>query len=394
MSSGNVGIVNTTIYNGSSPTIYNVSSTEEKTYSVPMICGIIAVSLCSILCTSFALNILNRCRKLSFQIRFVSNNLLASFITFDSSVILHSLAMLFMGDVYLQQIFDSRLFFANVLVTTLWGSLCAVTIERLLALTMPLHYSRHVTKFFLSISTVSLWTVNVLVPTLVFIINWITVCGYEYISCDSYALFLPLGIITSAFLILYSLIVFSSYIKIVSIIFQHHKLGRTLNANTKYLAEISQKQKLTDSTKTVAAIIIAFMVFQSPIYFHTFVIGFKPEFRQHKLRMLFQLLDYAGVELNIYATLYLYIWKLKECKMHFYFVLSKFNKKYKSTADALHIEVFDIIITKNKHRKKITINDSKLCNMRFLSHQRAARNQTSLCNHTISPKSFLFIYTK
>ena len=107
---------------------------------------------------------------------------------------------------------------------------------------------------------------------------------------------------------LYSLIVFSSYIKIVSIIFQHHKLGRTLNANTKYLAEISQKQKLTDSTKTVAAIIhvLAFMVFQSPIYFHTFVIGFKPEFRQHKLRM-FQFFVYAGVELNIYAALYLYI---------------------------------------------------------------------------------------
>ena len=318
------------------------------------------VSLCCILCNFFALNIINRCRKLSFQIRFVSKNLLASFLIFESSIVLHTLTMFLVGDVYYKQIFDSRIFFGSVLVPTLWGSVCAVSVERLLALTMPLHYRRYVTKIALSISTACMWTVNVLAPVLFFIINGITVCGYDYISCDIYALFLPLGKFILAFLLLYSLIVFASYIKILLIIFQHNKLGRTFNANTKYLADISQKQKLTDSTKTVAIVVLAFLVFQSPMFFHSILLEVKPEFRQHKLRMLLQSFDYVGAELNIYATLYLYIWKFKECKMHFYFMLSKFNEKFKAKADALQIEVFNIVIAENKQRKNTLLKDSKL----------------------------------
>ena len=352
ISSDNVGTINSTIYNRSSTTTNNGSTTEDTKYSLLINFGSLVLSLCSILCSSLALNIINRCRKLSNRIRFVSSNLLASFIIFDSSTVLHNIAMLLMGDVYFKQIFESRVFFASVFTPALWGCLCAVTVERLLALTMPLHYRRYVTKPILFISAACLWTVNVLVPLLVFIITGITVCGSDYISCDIFAIFMPLQKVVLCFLILYSLIVFISYAKISSIIFQHQNLGRTFNANTKYLADISQKQKLTDSTKTVAVIILAFIVFQAPMYFHSIVLELKPEFRQHRLRVLFQIFDYVGVQLNTYTTLYLYIWKFKECKMHFYFMLSKFNKKFKAKADALHIEVFNIVIAANKPRDK------------------------------------------
>ena len=339
------------IYNGSFTTMYNKSTMEETTYNLLIISGSTIVCLCSILCNSLALNIINRCRKQSYQMRFVSNNLLASFIAFDSSAVLHNFAMLLVGDVYYKQIFDSRVFFASVLVPVLWASLCAVTVERLLAITIPLYYQRFVTKTILFISITCLWAVNVLAPGLVFIITGITVCGYDYISCDIFALFLPLQKVILVFLLLYSLIVFISYVKILSIIFHHHKLGRTLIANAKYLADISQKQKVTDSTKTVAVVILAFILFQSPMYLHSILLELKPEFRQHKLRILFQFFDFVGVELNTYATLYLYIWKFKECKMHLFFLMSKLNKTFKARANDLHIEVFDIVTINNKHRK-------------------------------------------
>ena len=376
VSSGNLGTVNTsiynessasmynessaTVYNGSSATIYNGSTTEDTRYSVLITYGITLVAICSILCSSFALNIIHRCRKLSIQIRFVSKNLLASYILFESTIVLLNLAMLLMGDEYYKQIFSSRTFFTSAFVLTLWGSLCAVTIERLLALTMPLHYRRYVTKTVLSISISSLWTVNILVPAIVFVITGIKSCGYDYISCDIDALFLPVGLVIVSFLILYSLVVVISYVKISFIISQHNQLGKTLNANTKYLADISQKQKLTDSTKTVAVVILTFIVFQSPLYFHCILFNLIPALRQYKWRMLFQLVDYLGVELNTYVTLYLYIWKFKECKMHFFYILSKFNKKFKATADALHIDVFNIVITDYKHRKIAQMKDSKL----------------------------------
>ena len=376
VSSGNLGTVNTsiynessasmynessaTVYNGSSATIYNGSTTEDTRYSVLITYGITLVAICSILCSSFALNIIHRCRKLSIQIRFVSKNLLASYILFESTIVLLNLAMLLMGDEYYKQIFSSRTFFTSAFVLTLWGSLCAVTIERLLALTMPLHYRRYVTKTVLSISISSLWTANILVPAIVFVITGIKSCGYDYISCDIDALFLPVGLVIVSFLILYSLVVVISYVKISFIISQHNQLGKTLNANTKYLADISQKQKLTDSTKTVAVVILTFIVFQSPLYFHCILFNLIPALRQYKWRMLFQLVDYLGVELNTYVTLYLYIWKFKECKMHFFYILSKFNKKFKATADALHIDVFNIVITDYKHRKIAQMKDSKL----------------------------------
>ena len=84
------------------------------------------VSLCCILCNSLAL-IINRCRKLSFQIRFVSKNLLASFLIFESSIVLHTLTMLLVGDVYYKQIFDSRIFF-EVFWYQHYGDLCVLSL--------------------------------------------------------------------------------------------------------------------------------------------------------------------------------------------------------------------------------------------------------------------------
>ena len=342
-------------------TVYNDTSTTDIAINGPLNCVIIVLSTCSILCNIIALNIIHRCRKLSYQIRCVTYNLLASYILFESMILLHSVAMLLVGTMYGTLIFESRIFFGCALVATLWGSLCTVTIERLVALTVPLHYNRYVTKTTLSISIASLWTVTVITPLLAFIIAGINVCGqYNFISCDMYALFKPARIVLISFLILFALIISASYLKIIFITYKLKKLGKALIANSKYLSELSQKQKCTNSTKTVAVIILVFIVFQSPIFFHIILMDFKPELWTHRWRMIFQTIDYVGVQLNTYANLYLYICKFKECKLHLFFILAKWNGMFKAKADSLHIEVYDIVISESNRRRKRANSDNAI----------------------------------
>ena len=186
-------IVDTTIYNGS-------STQDTPSVQVPLNLGIIILTTCSILCNSVALYIIHGCRKLSFQIRFVTYNLLASYILFEFMIILHSVAMLFFGDLYHKQIYDSRTFFSCALVATLWSSLCAVTVERLVALTIPLHYNRYVTKTTLSISIACLWIETILPPSLTYTITGVKVCGqHHYISCDMHAHFQSTALVIISF---------------------------------------------------------------------------------------------------------------------------------------------------------------------------------------------------
>ena len=330
---------------------WNSTENNETTYaldgqySISLNCLVIALSVSSIICNSFALNIISKCRKTSYQIRFLSSNLLSCFITIETNISLHSIAMLMVGDKYYKLIFDSRIFFCCVLVAVLWGSLCAVTVERLVALTSPLQYNRYVTKTTLSVSIASLWILNMVAPLLAFIFAGIKICSeVGYVSCNIYDLFQPARMVLAAFLLVYALIIVIAYIQILVIVFRHHRRGELLSSNTKYLADVAKKQKYIKSTKTVAAIILAFIVLQSPVAIHTSILDIMPKLREQKWRVIFQAIDYLGHQMNTYATLYLYIWKYRECKMHLLFLLSKVNKNMRPKAEALRLEVFDVVL--------------------------------------------------
>ena len=332
-------------------TVNNESVFGIKKPITSLNCIIIFLSVISIICNSFALYIISRCKKTSYQVRYLSCNFLVSFIVVECSICLHSLALLLKGDIFYRLIFDSRIFFSCVLVTVLWCSLCAVTVERLMALTLPLQYNKYATKITLSILIASVWTINVLCPLLAFIITGSNVCG-QYISlCDIYALFRPARMVLLCFMVLYAAIIVIAYIKILSIIFYQHKLADSLTANTKYLAELSRKQKYLKSTRTVAAVVFAFIVLQSPLFFHLIVFEFKPDLQEQKWRIIFQGIDYLGHQMNTYATLYLYIWKFRECRMYLLFFFSKWNKNLLERANSLRVDVFEIVLKENRASK-------------------------------------------
>ena len=324
---------------------------DEEQQQIPIInAAVICISCIAICFHIFALAIISRCQKIPLAIRYLSRNLLACFIALEFAISQPSLMMLLCGNKFYRLIFDIRIFFGCSLVSVMWCSLCGITLERLLVLTMPFHYNKYVTKKILAIFIGSIWTINVMIPVVVFIVTAIQACGqhdYHYITaCDIYAIFRPTRMVLLSFLVLYAIFIVTAYTKILSIVFHHHKQidSLELTANKTYLSYLEKREKYLKSTKTVLAIILTFIVFQSPLFFHLVIFEWKPELHEHKWRMILQGVDYLGHQLNTYACLYLYIWKFKECRMHLFLMLSKWNKNFLTRATSLRIEVFDIVI--------------------------------------------------
>ena len=325
------------------------SNANEEYYEASVVLNtlVIIMSTTSMLLSSFALKILAMCRKTPLQIRYLSMNVLMCLIIFETSMLLHTSALLLFGDTCLYiVIFNSRLFSSGVFVTTTWSSLCAVSVDRALALIMPFIHAKYATKTVLKIVIISLWVLNILVPTTTILSAIANVCGQEtYISvCDVYAIVRPTRLGLSGLLMLYAILIIISCIKILHVAFKHKKKADKFTVNKTYLSDLVKSQKFSKSTRTVLLVILAFIVFESPIFFHLTVLEFVPHFQNHYWRRIFQPVDYLGHQMNIYASLYIYVWKFKECRMHFYFILSRLNRKYFESANALKMEVYDIVL--------------------------------------------------
>ena len=307
---------------------------------------VLIVSILSILNIGFALRILAMCKKTPLQIRYLSVNLLVCFMIFETSVSLHTLAMLMFGDMHYMFIFNSRIFCSTVFVTTIWSSLCAISVDRVLALTMPFNHAKYATKLVLKIVVIILWILNIVVPTTTILITIAIVCGqHSYITtCDTFAIFRPTGLGLTGLLSCYAVLIVMSCIKILRIAFYHKRCAEQFTVNQTYLSDLIKSQKYSKSTRTVLTVIIAFIVFQSPVFLHLTVLEYMPQLQTQYWRLIFQALDYIGHQMNIYASLYIYIWKFKECRMHFYFILSRLNRKYFEAANALRIEIYDIVL--------------------------------------------------
>ena len=339
--------MNTTSYNDS-------SSVEQSRYNVPVNCSIVALSLASIICNSFALKIISKCKKTAYQLRFLSCNLLSSYIVVECVISLHSIALLLVDDIYHRLLLESRIVFCSIIVAVLWGSFCAVTVERLIALkAAPLKYKKYVTKVTLSISVIILWLLNMFIPLTVLIITGVKVCAqYNFVLCDIYTYSKPVRLVLLSFSSLYALIIIIAYPKVLSIVFRRHNVGETFGANTKYLADLYRKQKYNTSTRTIAGVILAAIILQAPFFVHIVILDFVPELREPKWREILQLIDYVGYQLNTYVTIYLYLWQFKECKMQLLFMLSKLNNRYQGKAVSMRNEVYGIVLKETNSIKR------------------------------------------
>ena len=317
--------------------------------------SIIVISSISITSCLVSLWIVSKCQKMPVPIKYLSKNFITSFMVIDLSISLHSVAMFFWGYEHYDLIFDSRIFFASLFTAVLWCSLATLTYERLLALVQPFMYKKYTTKPKLVVLICAIWIVNILVSTIIFLASTTNHCHMGNFYCfheNLYKIFQPFKQCCLSLLTLYGLFIVIAYAKILLIILKHQRrIAATVSEQD---LGVTPGMKLT-STKTIAAIISAFIVFQLPMVIHLVIFEIQPSLKHQTWRMILQGMDYIGYQLNVYASLYLYIWKFKECKMHFYLLFSKFSRRFEQVASEMRFDVFNIVVyDKNSTNKSQT----------------------------------------
>ena len=334
---------NYTVDNGGNETIGDEANLVVVYLSFVLICGILLSTCCCLI----AVKIMARCRKLPLSIRVLSVNFLIAFVmigasNFLSSVILKTISQ---DSRYYLDGFIMRMVLFSVFMSVLWCSMGAVVIERFIAIEFPYHYVKLNKKTTLCSIIVFIWTINTIVPCVLVVSNWLKFCGANKFlhECNGFALLRPFRIFVASI----SCVCFAAtvvvYSKISHSIVRQTREERALQVqNTVQLSTQNSATQFT-STKTILIIILSFIVLQFPYLFFNILTELRPEFREIDRRKIMIFITSLCHEINVYVTLFLYIWKLSECKMHLYYMFSKLNNKYKPKAESLRLEVYNIV---------------------------------------------------
>ena len=306
----------------------------------------------SIFCNAVAIRVMVKCCKLPISIRYLSVNLLVAMLIVSISNVIHSVWGFIIGphgDNGLQ--FESRSFFNTVFVSLTWCCLCFVILERFFALTFPLRYAHYATKAPLYIVIALIWLVNILVPTLIFIFNWLSTCGqYDFVtSCDRFAMHHPSRIFMISVLFLYCGITVVVYTKISRILHRQNTVIQAITVTTQNAPnQTSSLSRSLPSTKVILVIVLSFIMLQSPLVLTILLFELRPDLQEQQLRSVLYIAIFLFSEINTYVVLYFYIWRFRECRMNFYRMLAIISDRYKDKAGALHIEVFNIVTVKTE----------------------------------------------
>ena len=303
----------------------------------------LAITTC---CITVALNVMLRCRKLPFSIRYLSVMFLIVFLTMTGINIIFSVIRLIPGPnyCYYKLIFDSRSFFVSMFLLVLWCSMCVLTVERFIAIVFPYHYIQNVTKSTLYVTISLTWVFNIIVPSVIVFVSWLKVCGqYDYISrCDIFAVFKPFRIFTTFILCISYATTIVIYSKILFSIRKQARQILALNVKNTLPAEKYEQNASTQtplpSISMILIIILSFIVLQSPYLFTFIIFEIRQDLKQQKWRVIFQIICYICHELDTFVPVYLYIWRFPECRLHFYHMFSKINNRYRQKAEALRME--------------------------------------------------------
>ena len=303
--------------------------------------------LISTCCCLIAVRIMIRCRKLSFSIRVLSVNFLVAFIMIGASNFLSSLILKTIGQdsQYYLAGFAVRMVLFSVFMSVLWCSMGAVVIERFIAIEFPYHYVKLNKKTTLCFVIVFIWTFNTIIPCVLVVSNWLTFCGANKFlhECNGFALLRPFRIVVASISCICFAVTAVVYLKISLSIIRQTREERALQVQNTVEQSTQNFTTIFTSTKTILIIILSFIVLQFPYLFFNILTELRPEFREIERRKLINSIGSLCHEINVYITLFLYIWKFSECRMNFYYMCSKLDNKYKTKADVLRLEVYNIV---------------------------------------------------
>ena len=299
-----------------------------------------------------ALNIVMKCRKLPFSIRYLSIMVLLAFwISAVFNIIISAVMILRPNRWYYMLVFDIRTFFGVMLLSIMWCTMCILTLERFIAIVFPYQYVRYVTKTALFVAVGVTWSLLPIISVVLVFTGWLNFCGhYDYISkCQILEIYRPFRMFILSTLCISFATILGANLKILLKLRQHEREIRALNVQpTETTAHDSFVNTPRPSIPIILIIVLSFFILQSPYLITIIAFEVRPDLRLQKWRVYLQTVSYFCHELNTYLTVYLYIWRFPECKMHFYKMLSKISERFAGKAEALRLHVFNIVTFERK----------------------------------------------
>ena len=301
-----------------------------------------------------ALNIVMKCRKLPFSIRYLSIMVLIAFWTLAVLNIIISVVMILRPNKWhYMLVFDIRTFFSIMLLSILWCTMCILTLERFIAIVFPYRYVRYVTKTTLFVAVGVTWSLLPIFSVVLVFTGWQKFCGhFDYISkCQILEVYGPFRIFILFILCISFAIILWVNFKILLKLRQHEREIGALNVQPIEMnANDSSVTTQRPSIPIILIIVLSFLILQSPYLITIIAFEVRPDLRLQKWRVYLQTISYFCHELDTYLTVYLYIWRFPECKMHFYQILSSISDRYTGKAGALRLHVFNIVTFERKSK--------------------------------------------
>ena len=306
-----------TVDNGGDKTIRDEANLVLVWFSFVLIFGFLLSSCCCLI----AVRIMTRCRKLSLSIRVLSLSFLVAFVmigvsNFFSSVILKTISQ---DSKYYLDGFIMRMVLFSMFMSVLWCSMCAVVIERFIAIEFPYHYVKLNKKATLYSVIIFIWTFNTIVPCVLVVSNWLKFCGANKFlhECNGFALLRPFRIFVASISCICFAATVMVYSKLSHSIMRQTRKERALQVQNTVEQSTHDSKTLFTSTKTILIIILSFIVLQFPYLIFNILTELRPEFRELEWRIRINFISCLCHEINVYITLFLYIWKFSECQMNF-----------------------------------------------------------------------------
>lgn len=314
---------------------------------------LILVNITVIVCDVTVIHILRKCKRIPRQCKQLSISFIISGAIAAACFIIHSVAIFGIG-INTDIIHNSRIDTVAVMNSISSASLTALSVERVLALKANLKYAIFLEKVNMYLVIALIWFIHIVIMISMVLIGFQIHCNWKLENCDIWKLN-DIARIAMIFVIpfIYGTVLVSCNSIIYRIARRHAKQIDEMNG-TIFRCQAVNAVSVSDSqyatTRVIIHIVTAYIVLQTPAFVCMFISSIFVHLRDQMVIRIFRGISYLFVQANSVVNLYLYVMKLQECKMHFYFILAKVLKRYEGRASSMRLEVYNIVTCSSTDR--------------------------------------------
>ena len=132
---------------------------------------------------------------------------------------------------------------------------------------------------------------------------------------------------------------------------QPSRLNAYQGNDVKYGQENTLRDKnVLNATTTIISIVLAFLLCHLPILLNALSFVLIKNHDLWNIQWFLQLSTYLCTIINSVANLYIYVWKLQECKMYFLQTYLSWNASCRQQAGRLRVVIYNIVVMEKSER--------------------------------------------